>query len=255
MADKVIPIPRKPHVFGAEPLTESHEYHLDGLESFPEIGALSDYNFIQNTGIYTISTWIKLDDYTPLIAQVITGNEVNAAEKGFAFFYDNRVGVNNALSMLILDGTGTQMLAHEENGAITDNNLHFVQAIGDGVNNQFYVDGVAHGSPKAFGAFSTGNPIEKLAVGTVNDTRTIGLIGNLNNVSYFNTDKSASSLAFYNSGCPTDLSEQSGLKSWWRLGEDAIFTGGNWTENDLGPLGNNLVSELMEEPDRVAFSC
>ena len=54
----------------------------------------------------------------------------------------------------------------------------------------------------------------------------------------------------YNSGVPNDLSSLNPL-SWWRMGDEANFTGGVWTLTDQGSGGNDGTSNAMDENNRV----
>ncbi len=54
-------------------------------------------------------------------------------------------------------------------------------------------------------------------------TTTVFLLdGYLDEVAVFNSDKSASAAALYNSGTPTNLTGTSGLVTWWRMGDGAV---------------------------------
>jgi len=72
--------------------------------------------------------------------------------------------------------------------------------------------------------------------------------GNIDEVSMFNSAKAIGDI-WDGTGRPTDLTGQSGLVSWWRMGEDATFST-NWTIPDqIG--SNNGTSANMTIEDRV----
>lgn len=77
------------------------------------------------------------------------------------------------------------------------------------------------------------------------------ITGNMDEVSVFNSELSQSDITtIYNSGVPNDLSSLNPL-SWWRMGDEANFTGGVWTLTDQGSGGNDGTSNAMDENNRV----
>ncbi len=230
--------------------TTKFGYILDSLEGFSDVGELPDYSFIQNTGKYTICMWLKTNDYTADAVQIIMGSDINATDKGVSCAYENRDGVGtNAISLFLLNGTGVSMLAHVEDGAITDNNWHFYTACGDGVNNKLYIDGALLGS-KALGALSSGDSTNKLMLGNNQDFQTLGLDGHFTGCAIFNKDYSNDVKFLYNSGVPKELSGLPGLVSWWPLNQ-GTWDGTNHTERDYGDLQNHAISKNMEKGDLV----
>ena len=73
--------------------------------------------------------------------------------------------------------------------------------------------------------------------------------GGIDEVAVFDSDKSGSASAIYNSGVPTDLSEESGLVAYYRMGEGGTFST-NWTIPDDSTNSNDGTSANMEEADR-----
>ena len=72
--------------------------------------------------------------------------------------------------------------------------------------------------------------------------------GLLDEVSYFNNTLSLSDITtIYNSGIPNDLSSLSPI-SWWRMGEEANYSGGQWKLIDQGSGGNNGTSSTIPAP-------
>ena len=71
--------------------------------------------------------------------------------------------------------------------------------------------------------------------------------GSQDDVSIYNSDKSASASSIYNSGIPSDLSAESGLVGYWTF-DDATFST-NWTIPDASTNSNNGTSANMDEVD------
>ncbi len=74
--------------------------------------------------------------------------------------------------------------------------------------------------------------------------------GNIDEVSVFNSELSQSDVtAIYNSGVPNNLNDLSTPPlSWWRMGEAANYSGGDWTLTDQGSGGNDGTSTTIPAP-------
>ena len=60
-------------------------FSLDGVDDYVgDAGTLSSFSFIQNTGVFTIDAWIRLDDPNAIGAQVITETSNTRVHKGHA---------------------------------------------------------------------------------------------------------------------------------------------------------------------------
>ena len=81
----------------------------------------------------------------------------------------------------------------------------------------------------SFGGTSTlsGN-FETNSIGEVYSAGNWNYAGNIDDVAAFNNDQSANAVAIYNSGEPTDLSGESGLVGYWRMGESGYWNATNW---------------------------
>tara|TARA_R100000655_G_scaffold4938_5_gene15489 strand:+ start:7302 stop:8054 length:753 start_codon:yes stop_codon:yes gene_type:complete len=78
--------------------------------------------------------------------------------------------------------------------------------------------------------------------------------GNIDEVALFTTSLDAAQVAALYDNGPTDLSGESGLVNWWRMGDKATFDAGtgNWTLVDQGSGGNNATTVSMPEASRQA---
>tara|TARA_R110002020_G_scaffold36503_2_gene109749 strand:- start:10057 stop:13566 length:3510 start_codon:yes stop_codon:yes gene_type:complete len=82
-------------------------------------------------------------------------------------------------------------------------------------------------------------------------TGAASFLGNLDEISYFSTELTSVQVAsFYNSGKPTDLSAETGLQGYWRMGEDAIYNGAT-TEFSLPDNSTNSNSGTSANMDFV----
>jgi len=104
-----------------------------------------DFDFIQNTGDFTISFWLKLDSVSTDRLEIIMGTDsTSSSTKGFDIYYDNRVsqGSLQILKLLTHVGTGSG-IGISLNGGITDTDLHHIVFTGESstTNLELYIDG------------------------------------------------------------------------------------------------------------------
>ena len=118
-----------------------------------------------------------------------------------------------------------------------------------------YIDGQAQTFTKQFGSGTTDFfTVQNFTFGDVfigsfknADKYFPGLI---DEVSVFNSVLSQTDInTIYGTGSPSDLSTLNPI-GWWRMGEEATFSSGDWTLTDQGSGGNNATSNNMEEADR-----
>ena len=141
---------------------------FDGVDDYAtNIGTTSTFSFIQNTGIFTISAWVKLSDLST--ARYFMGNnDGTTSSKGFYLGYS---GVSGRLWLSITYGVGGQSTLNQtKNDFFTDNNWVLVTCVGNGTNCQFYKNGISFDTPNNFGTFSTGDSSRVLGIGRVNNT-------------------------------------------------------------------------------------
>lgn len=111
------------------------------------IGSLSTFSFVQNTGVYTISAWVKPSVLNK--EMYIAGNSDNTGTKGFYF---GTFGTGN-ITCYVLSGVNPSPLNHSVSNSFTATTEWVnIVAVGDGVKNQFYRNGSTFGSSLNFGA-------------------------------------------------------------------------------------------------------
>jgi N-acetylneuraminic acid mutarotase len=132
------------------------------------IGTTSTFSFIQNSGVFTIQAWIKLDDYTADNYFGIVANEGGSLYKGFFFIYDNNQGFyDNQLRLGLFKGSSGNTVINSKSSVdiITDNEWHHVAVTGDASNIVFYVDGVPDLGSGTMGSKSSGDSTDFLNIG------------------------------------------------------------------------------------------
>lgn len=131
-------------------------------------GSLAAYSAIQNTGIFTIEAWLKLDNYTADACQAIGGNTASSAEKGFFLAYENRSGTGtHELRMFVAKGqSGVPVIdSRSPDNIIGDNVFHHIVVTGDGTNVVFWVDGVSSAGDGTMGSKSSGDSTDATLLG------------------------------------------------------------------------------------------
>jgi len=149
----------------------------DGANNYIEDNnGLDVYSFIQNTNIFTISVWIKIDNLAN--RQTIASNSISTIGKGFFLSWETAGGGygDEAIRLSMTKGAGGPVVdCHSDNGAtITDNNWHHIlvtsNAAGDNI--KFYVDKglLTTTYKKNFTVLSTGNCTDNLFIGVANNS-------------------------------------------------------------------------------------
>jgi hypothetical protein len=163
---------------------------FDGVDDYvTDIGLASTFSFIQNTGIFTISTWVKLTDLS--IARYFIGN--NDGTTGSKGFYLGYSGVSGRLWLAITYGVGGQTTLNQiKSNFFTDNNWVLVTCVGNGTTCQFYKNGTSFDTPGNFGTFSTGDSTRVLSVGRINNFNSSYWSGNVALTQIYNRSLSPS---------------------------------------------------------------
>ena len=105
------------------------------------VDASDKFNFVQTTGVFSTSTWLKINDHTSSVAQAILGTNYTSVNIGFYLWYDNRSthSQDRVLRFQFANGSTNQL---DNPQAITDNNWHLINVVGDGTTIKMYKDGV-----------------------------------------------------------------------------------------------------------------
>lgn len=122
---------------------------LDGVTGrVKDIGSASDWNFITQTGTFTVEAMVRFADPSVAKLQAIAATSFTKNANGFLFGLENREGSGQrALRLIITDGTRIYA-AEAVSGpdAITDCDWHAVAVVVDDYIARFYVDGVSAGN-------------------------------------------------------------------------------------------------------------
>ena len=114
------------------------------------------FDFVQQTGIFSVSCWIKLDNYTTTnLQEILNTNNIGRVQDGWRLFYDNR-GLSGSYNDKVIgfylygdNGTSSGAnldLVYKDN-AILDNDWHHIAVTGSSAGTYgtltLYIDGTA----------------------------------------------------------------------------------------------------------------
>ena len=167
--------------------------NFDSVDDYVEnVGSTSSFSFIQNTGIYTISAWVKLnalgtDRY------FLGNNDGTGAQKGFYLGYE---ASSDRIRLLISYADPSLYTLNTSTGPyFTAGDWINVTCVGNGTSNQFYKNGSAISTTVNFGTFSTGNSARTLAVGRINNFASNTWNGGISSVMIYNRALTASEVS------------------------------------------------------------
>ncbi len=145
------------------------------------------HSFIQNTGKFTISAFVKINDLSA--RSVIVSSTATSTAKGFCFMYETYgSGYGDHQLRFMTTNGSTSFSAVGSIRTINDNNWHHVAVVGDGNTVRFYVDGVSDASPTAITLFSTGSATSTTLIGKTRSASGLflGMSGAIDEVNIFN---------------------------------------------------------------------
>lgn len=179
-------------VYGAQLTTDSQgnsnsAYNFTASDYIDIPNSKDSHSFIQNTGKFTISAFVKINDLSA--RSVIVSSTATSTAKGFCFMYETYGGGygDHQLRFMTTNGS-TSFSALGAVGTINDNNWHHIAVVGDGNTVRFYVDGVPDASPASITLFSTGSATSTTLIGKTRSASGLflGMSGAIDEVNIFN---------------------------------------------------------------------
>jgi hypothetical protein len=224
---------------GVTPYTNTRSLNFDGTDDFVANG--EKFNFVQETGIFSVSCWLKLDNYTSATLQSICHtNNGGRLQDGFWLFYDNRsvTGAAKRLGFYLYGGNDNASdldLVAKEN-AFSDNNWHHVAVIGSSAGTYgtltLYIDGSAAATRALLSnSLTTDAAYNNFTIGDYNSNHNFD--GKIDEVAIWNSDQTSNISNIYNGGVPGDIASLN-PQLWYRFEE-----GSGTTAIDAGSGGNN----------------
>jgi hypothetical protein len=158
---------------------------FDGTDDYVDnVGSVSSFSFIQNTGIYTISAWVK-PSVINIEMYILGNNNGTSGQKGFYF----GTGNGTSITMFASKGTaGIPVLSFTvSNCFLNTTDWVNIVVVGNGTTNQFYRNGVVFGASSNTSTLSVGDSSFSLGVGFVKNTTNSWLWkGAISNITIYN---------------------------------------------------------------------
>jgi hypothetical protein len=224
-----------------------NSFTFDGNSDYVDMGNTLDFT---NTDAFSISCWFKRTR-SGVSEFLVSKQDSTSNSRGYTLlipFDDNKVTVvirNNTASSgrLIVDCTT----------AITDTNWHNIIMTYDGSSSvsgiNLYLDGNPDTGATSGTLSGTISNAASFQIGAKNGGNEFG--GNIDEVAIFNSELSGGFAGsdietIYNGGIPNNLNDLSTPPlSWWRMGEEATYKGGEWVLTDQGSGSNNGSSTTL----------
>jgi len=222
----------------AQDVFSRYSLEFDGVDDY------IDSNFIiPAISTYTISLWIKKNG-VPSGNQGLIGdiNSSGQAKSGRA-----SIGVRSTGYIYVSMGDGSAYWYDKTSydlSAYLDNAWHHIALTIDGTALKLYIDGglkYTYTSTVSAGTIGA----RPYRIGNYYDSASNGWGGYIDEVSIFNEVKDIGDL-WDGTGQPTDLTGESGLVSWYRMGEDATFST-NWTIPDQAGSNDGTSANMTND--------
>ena len=226
---------------------------FDGVDDFVDLGNNSSLRPAVSGGI-SLSLWCKWADITTATSRIFSNSSNSSAYNGLAC----NKNASGFLSMHTGDGggfSGADRRTLKTDAAVVSNNtwhhIVFVWTDETSSNWKIYVDG----SAKAASTSGTGSTnvytTDDAFIGKRILSSTSFANGKMDEISYYDTALTADRvLTIYNSGTPTDLTNEPDLIGYWRNG-DPSGTSSFPTITDNSTNSNNGTMTNMASGDIV----
>ncbi len=171
---------------------------FNGSSRIRDLGTFALYSFIQNTGVFTISAWMKRTSIGALVFPM--GNTQTGVEKGFFWGFN----ADNSIRIAIVNASGTPIIDSSAASFFTDTNWHLVSVVGDGTNITFYRDTTAFPGSGTMSSFSSGDSARYLYFGQIISLGSNFYEGDMDEVGIWSRNLSAGEISqLYNNGAGT----------------------------------------------------
>ncbi len=222
-----------------------NSFTFDGNNDYIDCGDNNNLSFGNgSTDLpFSISTWVKMTDATKF--RILVKSDGTSRE------YHFYTGGNDKLVFQLFDSS-LNYIGRLFDTALTSyqNQWIHLTATYDGSGNntglKIYLNGNRVDDVNSSGGSYTAmtNTSIPVHIGRYKTDYSNGII---DETAIFNSELSASDVTtIYNSGIPNNLNDLSTPPlSWWRMGEEANYTGRNWDLIDQGSGGNNGFSDTL----------
>ena len=223
---------------GGGGFTNEYSLEFDGVDD--RVQLTSDF---VASGEFTISFWMKPTSFSgngnifPIGTFPVNANWIRLTSAGVLWF---RIGAQTLIYSETVYGGGANNMVLDtwQNIIFIRDSSNIIRCYRNGVNFGYNASAAANSNTLTYNSF--GRII----------TNTFGFSGGLDEIAFWNSNKSENISTIYNSGAPNNLAELSPV-SWYRMGDSATWDGSNWDLVDQGSAGNSAATVNMTESDRV----
>jgi len=203
---------------------------FDGVNDYLDLGDSDEFSFGDGSADvpFCISIWYNSPDVTTSALLSKTGDV--SAEREYYLY----IGGDDKLYFALWDYSSGGYFYSRTNATLTSTQGSWTHVAitydGSGANTgqKIYINGADQAVTRVAATIGSGayvateNTDYPLKIGSL--LTGYFFTGNLDELSIWNKELTAGEVAsIYNSGEPTDLSGQTGLIGWWRMGDTAIF--------------------------------
>jgi hypothetical protein len=227
----------------------TNSFEFDGSTDFISVADNSNLSFGNGTSDspFSISAWVKVTTNRQTILTKYDGTNAEYwfGKSGNLLFiqvYNNGSTAGRRNKYISLSGYEGQWIHvvgayNGQGGNVAENGL------------RIYLNGIRQTESKGrVGTYvamtNTTAPVEIGRLGTNYGE------GHIDELAVFDVELSSTEVTnIYNSGVPNNLNDLSNPPiSWWRMGEAANYSGGQWTLTDQGSGGNDGTSTTLPSP-------
>jgi hypothetical protein len=183
------------------PLTNGIQYVADGNGSWlfdgvnddiDFVGFADTFSFIQNTGIFTICAWVKVNDTTTTQRAIMGNNRNTTTEKGFLL----GKGTDGDRIRFVMTNGSANIFNQQVDNYFLDSNWVFVTIAGNGTSIIFYKNGSLFTTIGISGTLSTGSSNRSLVIGGLaGATTTFFWKGSISQTSIYNITLTATEIS------------------------------------------------------------
>lgn len=228
----------------------TNSFEFDGSTDFISVGN----NSLGITSAITVSAWVKIPTTntggaSPYIQMIVCEDNTSGGQRNWGLSW--RGTGYNYFSFQVWHTNLTNTSINSTGITPNDGQWHHLLGTFDGTTGtngmKFYIDGVLNSQKTATSTGLNSYSSTETTMGAITGGTGRRFEGNIDEVAVWNSDQSTNASTIYNGGVPNDISSLSPL-SWWRMGEAANYSGGQWTLTDQGSGGNNGTSTTLPAP-------
>ena len=221
--------------------------NFDGVDDFLQLGDQNIFSFGNGTSDepFSFSMWLKPQSVAS--GKGLLAKQTNASNQEYhmMFAYNNlRIRLHDAIN----GGHITMGMTNPINTNVWQHIVFTYDGSGLESGLRIYLDASLPGQTPASGGSYTAmsNTASDLTIGSV--ALSTFYEGSMDELSIFNIELTAAQiLSLYNAGTPTDLSSETGLIGWWRMGDNSVFPVIiDSSTNTNNAIMNNMVATDIE---------